>query len=477
MSSLKQQTFSGVFWSAIERFSVQGIQFILSFVIARQLLPSDYGLIAMLSIFMAIAQNFVDSGFSNALIQKQNRTNVDYSTVFYFNIAVGILMYLILVFLSPAIASFYNQPILKDIIIWVGLNLVINSLATVQRAILTIQLDFRRQAFVSLTAVIISGCVAIYMAINGYGVWTLVVQGLLNSSITVILLWVTSQWYPLFVFSCSSFKELFSFGSKLLLGGLLHTIYTNLYTLIIGKIFPIRELGLYSKASSLSQYPSTNITGILNRVLYPVLCRLQEDNDALTEKFYLFIRLTSFLVFPMMIGLAVLSEPFILLVLTDKWTDAVPYIRILCFAYMWDPIMRMSWNLLNAKHRSDYSLKAEIIKKITAVTILFLTIPFGIKTMCLGLVLYALSDLCIILQFTKKILPSVTLKNHMRNLYPIFFQSLLMGLGVYLFIQVFLNPWIQLFGGLGVGIILYLLLSTFMTRNEFKYIYQLIKRK
>lgn len=477
MSSLKQQTFSGVFWSAIERFSVQGIQFILSFVIARQLLPSDYGLIAMLSIFMAIAQNFVDSGFSNALIQKQNRTNVDYSTVFYFNIAVGILMYLILVFLSPAIASFYNQPILKDIIIWVGLNLVINSLATVQRAILTIQLDFRRQAFVSLTAVIISGCVAIYMAINGYRVWTLVVQGLLNSSITVILLWVTSHWHPLFVFSCSSFKELFSFGSKLLLGGLLHTIYTNLYTLIIGKIFPIRELGLYSKASSLSQYPSTNITGILNRVLYPVLCRLQEDNDALTEKFYLFIRLTSFLVFPMMIGLAVLSEPFILLVLTDKWTDAVPYIRILCFAYMWDPIMRMSWNLLNAKHRSDYSLKAEIIKKITAVTILFLTIPFGIKMMCLGLVLYALSDLCIILQFTKKILPRVTLKNHLKNLFPIFSQSLLMGLGLYLFIQVFLNPWIQLLGGLGVGITLYLLLSTFMTRNEFKYIYQLIKRK
>lgn len=477
MSSLKQQTFSGVFWSAIERFSVQGIQFILSFVIARQLLPSDYGLIAMLSIFMAIAQNFVDSGFSNALIQKQNRTNVDYSTVFYFNIAVGILMYLILVLLSPAIASFYNQPILKDIIIWVGLNLVINSLATVQRAILTIQLDFRRQAFVSLTAVIISGCVAIYMAINGYGVWTLVVQGLLNSSITVILLWVTSHWHPLFVFSCSSFKELFSFGSKLLLGGLLHTIYTNLYTLIIGKIFPIRELGLYSKASSISQYPSTNITGILNRVLYPILCRLQDDNDVLTEKFYIFIRLTSFLVFPMMTGLAVLSEPFILLVLTDKWTDAVPYIRILCFAYMWDPIMRMSWNLLNAKHRSDYSLKAEIIKKITAVTILFLTIPFGIKAMCWGLVLYALFDLCIILQFTKKILPNVTLKNHMRNLYPIFSQSLLMGLGLYLFIQVSLNPWIQLLGGLGVGITLYLLLSTFMTRNEFKYIYQLIKRK
>ena len=172
MSSLKQQTFFGVFWSAVERFSVQGVQFILSLVIARQLLPSDYGLIAMLSIFMAIAQCFINSGFSNALIQKQGRTYTDYSTVFYFNIVVGVLMYLLLIIVSPAISAFYEQPILKDIIIWIGLNLEKSSYATVQRAILVIKLDFKKQAFISLISVLISGSVAVYLALNGYGVWT-----------------------------------------------------------------------------------------------------------------------------------------------------------------------------------------------------------------------------------------------------------------------------------------------------------------
>lgn len=477
MSSLKQETFSGVLWSAVERFSVQGIQFILSFVIARQLLPSDYGLIAMLSIFMAIAQCFVNSGFSNALIQKQSRTNTDYSTVFYFNIVVGVLMYLLLIIISPAIASFYEQPMLKKIISWVGLNLVINSFATVQNAILTINLDFKRQAFISLIAVLISGSVAIYMALNGYGVWTLVVQSLLSGSINTFLLWMTSQWYPQLIFSVSSFKELFSFGSKLLIGGLLHTIYTNLYTLVIGKWFPVKELGLYSKASSLSQYPSINITGILDRVLYPVLCRLQNDNQTLTEKFYLFIRLTALGVFPLMIGLAVLSEPLIKLVLTDKWIGVVPYLQILCMAYMWDPIMRMSWNLLNVKHRSDYSLKSEIIKKITALTILLVSIPLGIKVMCWGLFLYSLCDLIIILQFTKKILPDINMKNHIKNLYPILLKSLLMGLIVFVCINDVHNVWFQLGGGFIIGLLSYVLLSLMFKRQELVFIFHLIKKR
>lgn len=477
MQSTKQQTFSGILWSAVERFSVQGIQFILSFVIARQLLPSDYGLVAMLTIFMTIAQIFVDSGFSNALIQKQNRSNADFSTVFYFNIGVGILMYLLLVLSAPFIASFYNQPILIEIIGWMGLNLIINSLSTVHRTILTIDLDFRRQAFISLVAVIISGFTAVYMAMHGYGVWTLVVQSLIMNGINTMLLWITSKWHPELKFSLNSFKNLFSFGSKILLGGLLHTIYVNLYTLVIGKVFPVRELGLYNRASSLSQFSSTNITGILVRVSYPVFCRIQNDNDFLTEKFYLFIRLVSFIVFPLMIGLAVVSESLVRLLLTEKWLGAVPYIQILCFAYMWDPIMRMSWDLLNVKHRSDYSLKSEVIKKVIAIAILFISIPLGIKMMCWGLVVYAFCDLFIILQYTKKILPQVTIKNHLKNLFPLFIQTVLMGLGVYLFVQLFSNAWIQLLGGIAIGIILYFLLSIYFGKNELFYIIQQIKLK
>jgi O-antigen/teichoic acid export membrane protein len=226
--NLKNRAAKGVLWSAIERFSYQGIQFVLSFVIARQLLPQDYALIAMLAIFMAVAQSFIDSGFSNALIQKQNRTKEDLSTVFYFNIAVGVLMYLVLLVLSPWIASFYNQPVLKVIIVWVGLNLIISSFSAVQRSLLIIDLNFRKQSIISICSVSISGAVAVCMAYNNYGVWTLVVQSLLNALINTILLWVTSSWMPSLIFSKSSFKELFSFGSKLLFGGLLHTVYMNL---------------------------------------------------------------------------------------------------------------------------------------------------------------------------------------------------------------------------------------------------------
>lgn len=474
---LKTRAVKGVFWSAIERFSYQGIQFVLSFIIARQLMPEDYGLIAMLAIFMAIAQSFIDSGFSNALIQKQNRTHEDLSTVFYFNIAVGVLMYLILLACAPLIASFYNQPILKVIIAWVGLNLIISSFSAVQRALLIIDLNFRKQSFISVFSVCVSGAVAVWMAYNGYGVWTLVVQSLLNGAINTILLWVTSKWSPTLIFSVNSFKELFSFGSKLLLGGLLHTIYMNIYSLVIGKIFPTKELGLYNRATTLTQFPSTNLTSILDRVVYPVQCELQHDNDRLTEKFYLFIRLTSYAVFPMMLGLAVLSEPFIRVVLTEKWIGAVEYIQILCVVYMWDPIMRMTWNLLNAKHRSDYSLKSEIIKKIGAIVILVASIPFGVKGMCYGLVFYSMFDLLVITQFTKRILPNVTTVAHLRNLFPILMQSAIMAAGVYLVNQFIGNPMLQMVVGVVVGIVLYLFLSLFICRKEFFYLLNFIKKR
>ena len=474
MSSLKQQTFSGVLWSAIERFSVQGIQFALSLIIARQLLPSDYGLIAMLSIFLAIAQCFVDSGFSNALIQKQDRTQTDFSTVFYFNIAIGVLVYLLLLLCAPIIASFYKQPLLEDIIIWIGLNVVINSFVVVQRAILSIKLNFRKQALASLLAVIVSGVVALYMALNGFGVWTLVVQGLLNAFVNALVLWLVSKWKPSLVFSLNSFRKLFSFGSKLLAGGLLHTIYSNLYTLIVGKVFSTRELGLYSKASALADFPSTNSSEILNRVFYPVLCKLQDNDEILTVKFYQFIRLTAFVVFPMMIGLAMIAEPLIRLILTDKWCGIVQYMQILCFAYMWSPIMKMSWNLLNVKHRTDLSLKSEIVKKITAFVILFATIPWGIKMMCYGRILYSLADLFIILCFTRKVLPNVTIHQHVKNLFPIFFQTLLMGGIVYIWILCFENTLIQLVGGVFVGGISYVLTSLILNKKEIDLITSLL---
>lgn len=246
--SLKSKTVKGVFWSSIERFSVQGVQFIIQIIIARILLPSDYGLIGMLAIFMAVSQSLIDSGFSNALIRKQNCTNTDYSTVFYFNIVVGIVLYGILYFSAPLIANFYKTPELVLITRVVGITLFINSLTVVQRAILTKKVDFKTQTKASLTAAIISGVIAIIMAYSNYGVWALVIQTIINGFLTAILLWIFSKWAPHKVFSWISFKEMFSFGSKLLISGLLDTIYRNLFTLVIGKQFNKSDLGYYTRA-------------------------------------------------------------------------------------------------------------------------------------------------------------------------------------------------------------------------------------
>ncbi|MEG1372183.1 MAG: lipopolysaccharide biosynthesis protein, partial [Mucinivorans sp.] len=424
--SLKQQATNSVFWSSIERFSVQGIQYVLSILIARQLLPSDYGMIAMLGIFMAVAQTFVDSGFGNALIQKKHRTETDYSTVFYFNIAVAIVLYAILYFCSPFIASFFGEPKLDMVTKVIGLTLIINSIGIVQQTKLTVALDFKRQAYASLVAVMLSGAVGIWMAYNGYGVWTLVWQALLNNILRVALLWCFTIWKPIAVFSIESFRGLFSFGSKLLASQLLHTIYTNLYTLVIGKQFAATELGFFNRASTLAQFPSSNFTNVIVRAVYPIQCKIQDDTAQLNRTFLVYLRMACYVIFPIMIALCVMAEPLIELLLTDKWLPAVPFFQILCLAYMWDPVMKINHNMLNVKGRSDYFLRAEIIKKAVAVLILVATIPFGITVMCLGLIAYSFADMLIIIHFTHR-LTQITLAQQTKALGPVILLSATMG--------------------------------------------------
>ena len=330
--SLKSQAVRGVLWSAVERFSVQGIQFVLSIIIARLVAPSEYGLIAMLGIFLAIAQTFIESGFSNALIQKKDRTEIDFSTVFYFNIVVSLVVYLILFLSAPYIALFYKEPLLDIITKWVGLNIIISALSIVQRAKLTIQLNFKTQAKASLIAVIVSGICGITMAYYGYGVWALVCQSLLNNLLNTLLLWVFARWMPAFIFSWQSFKGLFSFGSKLLLSGLLHTIYLNLYTLVIGRKYSATDVGYYNRSYSLAQYPSVNIVGVITRAIYPIQCEMQHDEERLSSSFIQYLRMSCYIIFPLMVGLAVLSKPMVLVLLTDKWVSMSELLSILCIA-------------------------------------------------------------------------------------------------------------------------------------------------
>lgn len=473
MSSSQTQ---GIAWSAIERFSAQGIQFILSIIIARLVSPSDYGLIAMLTIFLSIAQSVIDSGFSNALIHKKNRTDVDYSTVFYFNIGISILIYLLFWHSSPFIASFYNEPLLTDVARYASLNFIISAFAIVQRTQLTILLDFKAQAKITLVAVTCGGVIGVYIAWGGYGVWALVFQSLVTNFLTTLLLWCNAHWKPLLVFSTQSFKQLFVFGSRLLLTGLLATIYNNLYSLVIGKYFNSQSLGYYNRMNTLASFPSSNITSIIARAVYPVQCDMQDDNIALKTNFLQLLKTSSFVIFPLMLGMAALSKPLIYVLLSEKWLPASHLLTIISFALMWNHIMFLNWQLLAVKGRSDLSFKSEIYKKIISVIILCITIPLGIEAMCIGLICYSFFDMAIIICFLKPLL-SISHKEELRLLTPTTLLSFSMFAIISLCNAFIPNYYLQLIIGCMVGFSYYIGMAYLFKFKELQFILNKISKK
>lgn len=450
----------------IERFSAQGIQFLLTIVIARLVSPTDYGLIAMLGIFLSIAQTFVDSGFSNALVQKQNRTDDDFSTVFYFNIGIGFLTYLLLFVISPLIANFYKEPQLELLTRVIGINIVVTSFSVVHRAKLTISLNFKTLSIASLIGVIISGFIAIYLAYCGYGVWAIAIQSLVNNLLQVIALWLLVRWKPLMIFSKKSFRNLWNFGSKLLISGLIHTLYTNSYNIVIGKVFSSTELGYFNRAYTFAYFPSTNFSYVITRGIYPIFCSLQDEENKLKNYFLKSMRMASFIIIPLMVMLIVLAEPIVLLLLTEKWINMVPLLRVLCLAYLWTPIMDINNNLINARGFSNYFLKAEIQKKIFALILLLCTIPFGVFVMCIGLILYSLVDWFIISRYTKKTI-GCGFGMQLKHVSPILIINLLLGGIVYVATLISIVPFIQISCGVLVGIIVYPILTYIFKMDEF----------
>lgn len=463
--SLRQKTVTGIFWSSIERFSVQGIQFLLGIIMARILLPADYGIIAMLAFFLAISQSFIDSGFSNALIRRQNRNEIDFSTVFYFNIVVGLVFYFILFFTSPLIAAFYNTPILESLTKVVALNVFINSLTIVQRAKLIINVDFKTQTKASVLSVIISGIIGIGMAYKGYGVWALAIQSIVNGVINMISLWILSGWIPQKSFSISSFKEMFFYGFKLLLSGLLNITYQNIYTIVIGKKFSKVELGNYSYANTFTNFPSSNISGIIQRVTFPVLCSIQDDEIKLKETFRKFLRLSAFVVFPLMIGLLAVTEPLIRLLLTDKWSGVIILLQILCLSQMWYPIHAINLNLLQVKGRSDLFLRLEIIKIVIGISLLIITIPLGIIALCWSMVAASLISLVVNTYYTGRLI-RVGYLRQMKDLLPTLGNSFSMGIIIWGVTQLIHSKIFALIIGITVGVIYYFLVARITQSKE-----------
>lgn len=452
--SLKDKTVKGVVWSAIERLSVQILFFVITIVMARQLTPHDYGLIGLLAIFIEVSQALVDSGFGQALIRKQNRTDVDNCTMFYFNIVVSSFLYLCLWFLAPFVAKFYDAPLLCSVMRIVCLGIIFNSFSLVQRALLTIKLDFKTQMKSSLIAAVISGVIGIWMAYNGYGIWSIVAQQISNYAINTGLLWIVARWHPKWLYSWASFREMFGFGSKLVAASLLNTIYNNIYQIVIGKVFNPDSLGHYTRAKQFADFPSTNLSNIIQRVTFPVLCEMQNDDERLRAAYIKTLRMIAFIIFPIMCGLAGMAHPLIELLLGEKWLFAATLLSIICYSFMWNPIASLNLNLLQVKGRSDLFLKLEIIKKVWGVFILVVTVPFGLLVMCYSMLLSVVVGLFINTYYIGKFLDFGFVK-HIKEVLPILIICLLMSAGLWGMQFLIINNIIYLFSSITIGILFY----------------------
>ncbi|MEM1340052.1 MAG: lipopolysaccharide biosynthesis protein [Bacteroidota bacterium] len=375
---LGDKIFQGMAWSAIERISIQIVQFAIGIILARILTPEEYGIIGILMVFIVVSEVFIESGFTQALIQKQDRTEADISTVFLFNVAISILCYGILWLVAPYISDFYKLEELTSLLRILALTLLLNALFAVPSTMFTIKLDFKSLAKFNLTAVLISGGIAIYLAVSGYGVWALVWQTIIRSGVKALLIWVFVKWRPKTIFSKSSFKKMFAFGSNVLLSSLLTSIVNNIYALLIAKFTTTQDLGYYTRGTQFTSFIQKIIKSMLGRVLLPGLSQVQDQREVLISYYRKIIRATSVIVVPVFLLLAIVAKPLILLLLTEKWLDAVPIMQIFCFARMITLISGVNVNLLYVIGRTDLSLRQLLVKLAVRIVFFIIALKYGI---------------------------------------------------------------------------------------------------
>ena len=476
MSSIASKSIHGIVWSAVERFSLQGMQFLIGIILARLLSPSDFGMIGMLSIFLSVSQTFIDCGFSNALIRQKDASVKDYGTAFVINFAISLLAFAILFFAAPFVASFYKMPDLQPVMRVISVTLIINALFTVHKVKLTRNVDFKTQSKASFCSALISGILGIALAYNGFGVWSLVYQTVCNSVLNLILMTTLLKWFPKPVFSKDSFHTLFGFGSKLLVASIISSIYSNLYNIVIGKQFSASSLGYYTRADHLGNFPSQNVAGILSRVTYPILSQLQDDAERLKGIYVKYLQIACFAVFPLMMGLAALAKPLIVLMLGEKWLPSVVLLQILCFGLMLDPICNINLNLLYVKGRSDLVLKLEIIKKTIAVVILVVSLPFGLIGLCIGRACYGVVATLLNMIYTRGFI-DLSMWGQAKLILPSLLLSLFMAAGSFGFTLLNLNYGLQLALGFAAGMVLYIGLAKVFKMNAMDFLLGMAKSR
>lgn len=467
MNSLKEKTINGLFWTVSERISSQIIKLIVSIFLARLLEPSEFGLISMLLIFTALAQSIVDSGFGTAFIQKKDADQKDASSIFFFNISIGVLFAGILSLASPLIAEFFQEPILAPITRVLSLVLIINAFSFLQNSILTKTMNFKTQMQVSLIETLTSGVIGIILAYKGFGVWALVIQIISASLLQASLLWFFSSWRPSIIFSLTSLKSMFSFGSKMMVGGIINTFFTRLYETFIGRMFSAVDLGFFTKARTFESSIVQTTSYSLAKVLFPIMVPLQEENNTLKQAFSKTIRLSLFFHFPFMITLLATANPLFRVLLTDKWAPSVPYFQLLCIVGLIYPLHILNLTVLKIKGKSGKILKLEIIKKPLMVLTIIITFRWGILGLLYGMIAYSVIEYFINSFYTKSLI-GYSQWEQIKDLLPSLSTSCVMGITMYFISLIKINSYLMMiFMQAIVGVTVYFLISLFSNHSDF----------
>ncbi|MDE6930939.1 MAG: lipopolysaccharide biosynthesis protein [Lachnospiraceae bacterium] len=473
-TSLRGKVLSGLFWKVLENGGVQIVQFVISLILARMLGPERYGTIALLLVFIAIANVFIQSGFQTALIQKRQVDDLDYSSVFYLGLGVALLLYAVIFAGAPAVAAFYHDPELKSMLRVLALMIFFGAVVSVQTAMVSRKMEFRKMCAASLLATCLSGIAGVIGAYRGLGTWALVVQQLGTQFLLMVFLWVLVGWKPMRAFSFSRVKALFSYGWKLLCSSLLDTVYNNLYTMVIGRIYQKDVVGYYNRGNQFPQLIVNNLAASIQAVMLPAFSASQEDKERMKAMVRRSIVTSAFVIFPMMAGLVAVAKPLISIILTEKWLPCVPFLQIMCVAYAMWPIHIANLQAINALGRSDIFLKLEIIKKALGLAVLAVSIPFGIYAMVW---LKASTDFVgtIINAYPNKKLLNYSFLEQWRDVFPALILSVVMGAIVYS-LQFFIhNNWILLTAQISGGVLIYGGLAWIFKIESFRYLLGVVK--
>lgn len=466
---------SSLLYKLIERFGCQGVSFVVQIILARLLAPTDYGVLTLLTIFITVSQVFVQSGFNTALIQRKDVIEKDYSSVFYLSLFMAIFLYGILFFAAPFIADFYDMPQLKNVLRVLAVILIPGAFNSIQNAKIAKEMKFKQLMYCTLVSVIISGSVGIVMAYMGFGVWALVGQQLANQISICIIMLLVVKWRPILVFEMNRIKVLFSFGWKLLCSALIDTVYRELQSLVIGKKYNSATLGYYNRGKQFPELVINNINGAIQSVMLPALSKEQNDKEKMKSMMRRSIVTSSYIIFPLVVGLAVIAEPLISLLLTDKWLPCVPYLRVYCFIFAFYPIHTANLQALNAQGRSDKFLQLEIIKKSYGIVTLMITVfcfdsPLAIA---LGGAVTTLIS-CFVNAAPNKKLLNYSYPEQMKDIFPSMTISVIMGTVVYCVLFLGLVNWLTIIIQVVVGMVIYILLSELFKLECYVYLKNMI---